>query len=84
MLEVETAVLDSVREIFPEHVEKIRPETALKELSLDSLDMLELKMRLEEKLDTELDVDVFDGAPTLSSLASNIVASLQRLSNAGH
>ena len=46
--------------------------------------MLELKMRLEEKLDIELDVDVFDGAPTLRSLASNIVASLQQLSNAGH
>lgn len=84
MLDVETVVLDSVREIVPEQVEKIRPETALEELPLDSLDMLELKMRLEEKLDIELDVDVFDGAPTLSSLASNIVASLQRLSNAGH
>jgi acyl carrier protein len=72
MLDVETVVLDSVREIVPEQVEKIRPETALEELPLDSLDMLELKMRLEEKLDIELDVDVFDGAPTLSSLASNI------------
>ena len=84
MLDVETVVLDSVREIVPEQVEKIRPETALEELPLDSLDMLELKMRLEEKLDIELDVDVFDGAPTLRSLASNIVASLQRLSNAAH
>ena len=84
MLDVETVVLDSVREIVPEQVEKIRPETALEELPLDSLDMLELKMRLEEKLDIELDVDVFDGAPTLRSLASNIVASLQQLSNAGH
>jgi acyl carrier protein len=82
MLDVETAVLDSVREIFSEQVEKIRPETALQELSLDSLDMLELKMRLEEKLDIDLEVEVFDGAPTLSSLASNIVASLRRLSDA--
>jgi acyl carrier protein len=81
MLDVETAILDSVREIFPEQVEKIKPETALQELSLDSLDMLELKMRLEEKLDIELEVDVFDSAPTLGSLASNIVASLQRLSD---
>jgi acyl carrier protein len=82
MLDVETAVLDSVREIFPEQVVKIRLETALQELSLDSLDMLELKMRLEEKLDIGLEVDVFDSAPTLGSLASNIVASLQRLSDA--
>jgi acyl carrier protein len=82
MLDVETAVLDSVREIFPEQVVKIRPETALQELSLDSLDMLELKMRLEEKLDIDLEVEVFDTAPTLSSLASNIVASLRRLSDA--
>ena len=84
MLDVETVVLDSVREIFSEQADKIRPDTAFQELSLDSLEMLELKMRLEEKLDLDLDVDVFDGAPTLSSLASNIVASLQRLSNAGH
>jgi acyl carrier protein len=82
MLDVETAVLDSVRDIFPEQVEKIRLETALQELSLDSLDMLELKMRLEEKLDIDLEVDVFDSAPTLGSLASNIVASLQRHSDA--
>ena len=82
MHDVETAVLDSVREILPVQVERIRPETALQELSLDSLDMLELKMRLEEKLDIELDVDVFDDARTLSSLASNIVTSLQRLSDA--
>jgi acyl carrier protein len=81
MLDVETAVLDSVREIFPEQVVKIRLETALQELSLDSLDMLELKMRLEEKLDIDLEVDVFDGARTLSSLAGNIVSSLKRLSD---
>jgi acyl carrier protein len=77
MLDIEAAVLDSVRDIFPNQVDKIRSETVLDELSLDSLDMLELKMRLEEKLDIELEVDVFDGAPTLGSLASNIVASLQ-------
>jgi acyl carrier protein len=77
MLDIEAAVLDSVGEIFPEQVDKIGLETALQELSLDSLDMLELKMRLEEKLDIELEVDVFDGAPTLGSLAGNIVASLQ-------
>jgi acyl carrier protein len=58
------------------------PGTKLQELSLDSLDMLELKMRLEEKLDIDLEVEVFDAAPTLSSLASNIVASLQRPSDA--
>jgi acyl carrier protein len=82
MLDVETAVLASVREIFPEHGEKIRPDTAFQDLSLDSLDMLELKMRLEEKLDTDLEIDVFDGAPTLSSLVSNIAASLRRASHA--
>jgi acyl carrier protein len=82
MLDVETAVLNSVRELFPEHALKIVPGTKLQELSLDSLDMLELKMRLEEKLDIDLEVEVFDAAPTLSSLASNIVASLQRPSDA--
>jgi acyl carrier protein len=74
MLDVETAVLDSVRELFPEQANKIRPDTAFQELSLDSLDMIELKMRLEEKLDLDLDVDVFENAPTLGNLASNIVA----------
>jgi acyl carrier protein len=82
MLNVETAVLDSVREIFPEQVEKIGPETVLQELSLDSVDMLELKMRLEEKLDIDLELEVFDDAPTLGSLASNIIALLEPLSDA--
>jgi acyl carrier protein len=83
MLDAETAVLDSVREIIPEQGEKIGPETVLQELSLDSLDMLELKMRLEEKLDIDLEVEVFDAATTLGSLASNIAASLRRASDAG-
>lgn len=82
MLDVEGAVLDSVRELFPEQAGMIMSETTLEELSLDSLDMLELKMRLEEKLDIELEVDVFDGTPTLSDLANNIAISAQRRSDA--
>lgn len=82
MPDVEKVILDSVREIFPEQADKITADTAFQELSLDSLDMIELKMRLEEKLDIDLDVDAFDGARTLSSLASNIVVCLQRPSNA--
>lgn len=84
MLDVEIAVLDSIRELFPEQASKIMPETNLEGLSLDSLDMLELKMRPEEKLDTELEVSVFDGATTLNSLAVNIITSLQQSSDARH
>lgn len=59
------------------------PETTLEELSLDSLDTLELKMRLEERLDIELEMSVFDGATTLYNLGFNITTLLQRLSDVG-
>jgi acyl carrier protein len=81
MLDVELAVLDSTRELRPGPASVIVPETSFEELSLDSLEMLELKMRLEEKFDIELDVAVFEGATTLRDLACNIANLLRRPSD---
>jgi len=79
MPEIEVVVRDSLQEMLPGEVDKIRPDTALRDLLLDSLDMLEFKMRLEEKLDVEIEVDVFESSATLREITAKLVASLQHL-----
>lgn len=79
MLDVEEIVKQTLRQMHSGEAEKIKPDTVLKDLLLDSLDMLEFKMRLEEKLDVELKVEVFDSAATLREITRRVVTSLQRL-----
>jgi acyl carrier protein len=79
MPEIEVVVLNTLREMLPGEVDKIRPDTALRDLLLDSLDMLEFKMRLEEKLDVEIEVDVFESSATLREITAKLVASLQHM-----
>lgn len=54
-------MLDKIKEIVAEHVDedvtKITEETTFKELGIDSLDAVELVMKLEEELDVTLDLD---------------------------
>jgi acyl carrier protein len=77
MSEIEVVVRGTLQEIFPAEVDNIRLDTPLRDLLVDSLDMLEFKMRLEEKLDVEIDVDVFESSATLGEITAKVVASLQ-------
>ena len=83
MVDAETVVMATAREILPEKAAEIRPEVSLKDLKLDSLDMLEVKMRLEEKLNIDLEADIFTATTTLRDLARHIAAALRQNSDAG-
>jgi acyl carrier protein len=78
MFDVEQIVGDTLREILPGEADKIKPDKKLEDLLLDSLDMLEFKMRLEEKLNVELKVEVFDNFATLREISCRIATALQR------
>jgi acyl carrier protein len=77
MLDVEKVIGETLREMLPEEHDKIRPDAALKDLLLDSLDMLEFKMRIEEKLNVELEADVFESSATLSQITRRVATSLR-------
>jgi acyl carrier protein len=76
MPDVEKVVWDTLQEMLPGEDGRIRPDTALRDLFVDSLDMLEFKMRLEEKLNVGLEVDVFESSATLREFTSRVVTSL--------
>jgi acyl carrier protein len=82
MTDVETTVLEWARKLFADKA--IAPKRPLRELSLDSLDMLEFKMCLENEFDIELDLEVFDEISTLSSIANCISLLLRQQNDAGH
>ena len=54
-------VFEAIAELVAERVEKdvseITPDSAFKELGIDSLDTVELLMNLEDKLDMEIELD---------------------------
>lgn len=76
MSDVEKAVQDTLREMLPREIDKVRPDAALQDLLLDSVDMLEFKMRLEEKLEADLEVEVFDSTATLREFSAKLAHSL--------
>ena len=82
MTDVETTVLEWARKLFTDKA--IAPERPLRELSLDSIDMLEFKMCLENEFDIELDLEVFDEKSTLSSIANWISLLVRQQNDAGH
>ena len=53
-------VFEAIAELVAERVEKdvseITPESSFKELGIDSLDTVELVMKLEDKLDCEIEL----------------------------
>ena len=65
MSDVKEIVQQTLREMLGEEADKLEPNMKLKDVFLDSLDMLEFKMRLEERLDIELKVDAFETVGTL-------------------
>ncbi len=76
MLDVEEIVQQTLQEMLPGEADKIRPDATLRDLLVDSLDMLEFKMRLEERLDVELEVDVFESSATLREITRRVATSL--------
>jgi acyl carrier protein len=79
MSDVEEIVRETLCEILPEKADKLKSDKELKDLLLDSLDMLEFKMRLEEKLDVELEGEVFESFATLGEISRRIATALQRV-----
>jgi acyl carrier protein len=76
MPDIEATVIQCTRQILGGADAQVSPETPLRDLELDSLSMLELKMQIEDKLDAELEVEVFKDATTLRDLAGRIEESL--------
>lgn len=62
-------ILSDYKEIDPE---EIRPETTFEELELDSLDTVELLMRIEDELGVVLEMD--EAMKTVKDLAEAIEA----------
>jgi len=79
MPDVDNVVRETLREMLPGQDDKIRPGMTLRDLLQDSLDMLEFKMRLEDKLAVELEVDVFESSATLKEISQRVATSLQNL-----
>ncbi len=51
-------VLDKVKEVLGEYVDtEITPDTTFEELGIDSLDMLDMVMKVEEELGVEIELN---------------------------
>ena len=75
MSDVETVVRKTLQEMLPGEDDRITPDALLRDLLQDSLDLLEFKMRLEEKLNVGLDVGMFESSTTLREFTSRVVNS---------
>ena len=66
--------LERIEQIFTEllKVEKIEPEMELKALGLDSLDLVEVMMRLEEEFGIEFSNDEMLGFSTVADVVAEI------------
>ena len=66
--------LERIEQIFTEllKVEKIEPEMELKVLGLDSLDLVEVMMRLEEEFGIEFSNDEMLGFSTVADVVAEI------------
>jgi acyl carrier protein len=83
MSDIEKAVQETLREMLPREIDKVKPDAALEDLLLDSVDMLEFKMRLEERLEADLEVEDFDASATLREFSAKLARSLGH-GDAGH
>jgi acyl carrier protein len=75
MSDVERVVQKTLQEMLPGEDDRITPDALLRDLLQDSLDLLEFKMRLEEKLNVGLDVGMFESSTTLREFTFRIVNS---------
>jgi acyl carrier protein len=73
----ETIALIVQRAPFFEHV--LRPAARLGELGLDSLDLVELMMVVDELFGVRLEIDEFDPGRTVGELAASIAARAQEV-----
>lgn len=66
--------LERIEQIFTEllKVEKIEPEMELKALGLDSLDLVEVMMRLEKEFGIEFSNDEMLGFSTVADVVAEI------------
>jgi len=79
MSDVGETVQDVLRQMLGEDAGKVKSDATLNGLLMDSLDMLEFKMRLEENLNIDLGVRVFEGSATVSEISNRIAAVIQRV-----
>ena len=56
-MDIKTQVIEAVAELVNKDVSEINEETRFADLGIDSLDITELAMNLEEAFDIELSVD---------------------------
>ena len=56
-MDIKTQVIEAVAELVNKDVSEITEETKFADLGIDSLDITELAMNLEEAFDIELSVD---------------------------
>jgi acyl carrier protein len=75
MSDVETVVRKTLQDMLPGEDDRITLDALLRDLLQDSLDLLEFKMRLEEKLNVELDVGMFESSTTLREFTFRVVNS---------
>ncbi|MGI6734608.1 MAG: Acyl carrier protein [Tenericutes bacterium ADurb.Bin239] len=72
--------LERIEQIFTEllKVEKIEPEMELKALGLDSLDLVEVMMKLEEEFGIEFSNDEMLGFSTVADVVAEIERKLKK------
>jgi acyl carrier protein len=68
------AQMDEIRKMFAErvHVEKIDDNKSLKDLGLDSLDVVEMCLDLEDKYGIQFSTDELSGFKTVGDLLASI------------
>jgi len=72
--------IEKVQEIFAKKVkiEKLNPTIELRELGLDSLDLVELMMDIEEEFKIEFDNDEMVGFKTIQDVVKAIEAKVKK------
>ncbi|MCH3909927.1 MAG: phosphopantetheine-binding protein [Bacilli bacterium] len=68
------AQMDEIRKMFAErvHVDKVEDDKSLKDLGLDSLDVVEMCLDLEDKYGIQFSTDELSSFKTVGDLLSSI------------
>ncbi len=70
--DVRTDLVEAVRDYMSDTAVPLDMATKIKDLGLDSIDLLELLLKIEETFDIELDVVAFEKCETLGEVAKHI------------
>ena len=68
---VETYLLGLIRALHPDGTQTVDASRRLADLSIDSLQVVELKFELDQVLGRELDIELIIDNPTIGELAAN-------------